>query len=155
MNKLSLSESDLVWRDSYSIGVAALDEQHQRLMDILRRLERFRRTGGSVLGRWLRQDDLARLLGELDEYAAYHFLTEENLMRTHLPSDRAMVEHVTAHRHYWQELKKFHHDYEGEGGNGAPEVSDALFDFLCDCWLTHIHQTDRALGRALNEQGIA
>lgn len=142
--------ASLEWREDYSIGVPMLDEQHQCLLAILRRLEDFRRTGGSRLGRFFRRDQLAALLDELDEYAAYHFLTEETLMRQHLPADESMAQHIAEHRHYWQKIRGFHQAHE----NAAPEVPAALFDFLCQWWLSHIHHIDRELGRKLIEQGI-
>lgn len=146
----SPSRDDLEWRESYAIGVAALDTQHQRLLAILRRLEDFRRTGGSPLRRLLRQDQLAALLDELNEYATYHFFTEEDMMRKHLPATGTMAQHLAEHRNYWKQLHAFQQEHDG----GTPEVPAALFDFLCTWWVSHILHADRLLGKALNDKRI-
>lgn len=61
----------LEWRDSYSVGVPELDEDHKRLIDIINRVETAEREGVPV--RWV--------LTDLADYAHYHFQQEEDGLR--------------------------------------------------------------------------
>src|ERR1700757_692506 len=74
------------WSEIYSVNIAALDRQHQELIETIHELEVALRAGegnGSV----------HVVLGKLVNYAAAHFAAEEALMEQHnfpgLPSHRA------------------------------------------------------------------
>ena len=61
------------WNDSYFCGIEEIDFQHQYFAKLINRLD-------VELGK---TDDMhyrARLLEELNKYAHFHFLSEENLM---------------------------------------------------------------------------
>jgi hemerythrin-like metal-binding protein len=57
----------LEWDPSYSVGVAALDEDHKRLISVINRVTEAESRGEPV--QWVLQ--------ELDEYAQGHFRREE------------------------------------------------------------------------------
>jgi hemerythrin len=64
------------WKPEYSIGVAAIDEQHQKLFDLANQAY-------ALLNDNLRidkYDAIVAILGELKEYTVYHFKSEEDYM---------------------------------------------------------------------------
>ena len=59
------------WKDSYSVGVDALDADHMRLIAIINKVDEADRAGKSV--QWA--------LEELRNYAEFHFKAEEARMK--------------------------------------------------------------------------
>ncbi|MBS0616683.1 MAG: hemerythrin family protein [Spirochaetes bacterium] len=65
---------DFEWRDEYSVGVAAIDHQHQSLFALARR--------AVALGDDATNEvELLNLVQEMEDYANRHFALEEKLMR--------------------------------------------------------------------------
>jgi hemerythrin len=63
----------LEWKDSYSVGVKALDEQHMNLFSLINQMR-------SAITNQDLPDEIANLLTELENYVHQHFLTEESLL---------------------------------------------------------------------------
>ncbi|MBF0160116.1 MAG: bacteriohemerythrin, partial [Magnetococcales bacterium] len=64
----------LNWSDDLSVGVATLDQDHQRLVDILNRLHALMKEGGG-------RDSVGTLLQEFIDFTRSHFAREEQYMR--------------------------------------------------------------------------
>ncbi len=141
------STTPLAWSERYAVGVAEIDVQHRALLDILNELNR---TGLRASGTWLVKDALWKIFEELNEYAAYHFLSEEKLMQLHLAADGATARHVAQHRNYWVTISEFKQRYR----DGDTRVTDDLISFLNAWWLDHIQGIDKQLGRELNQKAI-
>ena len=62
------------WRESYSVGVPALDTQHRRLLEIINELANVVATGGQ-------SDIFFAALEALVRYAESHFADEERMLR--------------------------------------------------------------------------
>jgi hemerythrin len=79
----------IVWHDSYCIGVKQLDMHHQHLVKLINQLAE--QSTCSVYS-----EHIADTISELTQYAIYHFSYEEKLMSEHgfprLPQHR--VEHI-------------------------------------------------------------
>lgn len=129
------------WSDHYAVGVAEIDAQHQHLLDLLKRL--------SALDESVNAAPLQVLLEEFNEYAAYHFLEEERLMRQHLPPDEAIAQHLAAHRSYWKIIGNF------RSRRQEPGVSRELREYLNRWWDNHILHTDKKLGAQLRQLGVS
>lgn len=129
---------DNAWRPEYSVGIDDIDDQHRHLLLLLGRVGQLARDAGAV-----RQ--LAKLIEDLHEYAAYHFGSEEHLMHG-APLPRAhLQQHIAEHRRYWREVAEMQQRLEV--GDGT--VAAALNDFLQHWWIDHICGIDRELGRLL------
>lgn len=63
----------LEWNEEYRLGIAAIDEQHQRLFDIVGRIAAL----DSVTST---KEELRAILGELSRYMHEHFSDEEAYM---------------------------------------------------------------------------
>lgn len=132
-----------VWEERYSIGVPELDEQHQHLFALLyKMLDMDKMEPALALKR------LPDILQQLNEYAAYHLLFEESLMKKHLEQDAYVVAHITEHRTYWQRLAEF----EQRLASGDTHAVHGLVVFLDYWWTHHIQSTDRELGIRLNRR---
>lgn len=64
------------WKDSYSVGVKEMDNQHKVLVDLINQLHTAMTAGkgSSVAG---------PIISEMVRYTKFHFDAEEKLMTTH------------------------------------------------------------------------
>ena len=62
----------IIWDQSFETGIAEIDTQHQRLVEIINSL-------ADGIGH-ASMDDLHNILAQLKEYANYHFRAEETIM---------------------------------------------------------------------------
>ena len=147
MPQSSQNKQSLEWREEYSIGVTELDAQHKTLFALLQKLNAADSGFASEIARSSR---LMTQLEELNEYAVYHLLSEEKIMREHLPPDEDSARHIAAHRSYWQIMSEFKLRHQ----QGDPNVGHELLDYLNRWWLNHILQTDKKMGAQLNVLGI-
>ena len=122
------------WRPEYSIGIADVDDQHKHLLSLLGRVGVL--AGGAADGR-----ELAKVFGELQEYAAYHFSSEEHLLHAAMLPMAHAQQHLAAHRQYWREVAQLEERVAGDHS-----VAPALYKFLQHWWLDHICRVDRELG---------
>ncbi|QFY43787.1 hypothetical protein F6R98_15090 [Candidatus Methylospira mobilis] len=63
-------------RLSFSVGVAEINEQHEKLAQLINDLHEHMRNGDAA-------DIIAGVLGETIEFIAFHFTMEEALMKQH------------------------------------------------------------------------
>ncbi len=129
------------WQDDYSVGVSAMDEQHQVLVQMVGDLNDAMREGKSkrVLG---------DIFNRLVSYTAEHFKVEESLMgehgypelEAHQRKHAGMVDHVAK--------------LQAQFAQGQLTIGLKVMNFLQD-WLTkHIMQTDKDYGKYLNSKGV-
>lgn len=84
----------LPWRDEYALGVEAIDLQHHYFLNLINRFIRQL----AVIDRAFQQ----RLFNELDAYARFHFISEENMMfRAGFPN---YADHKRLHDELLEEL---------------------------------------------------
>ena len=129
-------DSELDWRDEFTVGEATIDEQHHELLDHMNRL-----------GRQVTQGDrtgIDEIMDFIGNYAHFHFETEEAMMReTRYP---LMAAHVREHRSFVERYQRLAADI-------VAQRSDPLYLgfqiqlFLFDWFANHSTKTDRHLGR--------
>ncbi len=141
MTKLDL------WKDDYLVGVDKIDQQHKILFAMLGDLLTLREDAGSIDERVAK---LSSLVERLNNYAIYHFRTEEFLINRHLDSDTSVVAHKEAHKAYANSMQDFEERFQA----GDASVINDLIDFIYNWWLGHIMETDKGLGKALNQAGV-
>ncbi len=121
--------STLEWQESWSVGNADLDNDHKRLIEIIRNIGDYRSQAS----------DLGSLVYNLEEYTKYHFAREEKLMEAgevpgldaHKKKHRDFIEWVSSVRH------AFTLSHEARG-----LMIDGVDEYLRE-WLTdHILKTD-------------
>ncbi len=132
---------EIIWNDTYSVGVKKLDIQHQKILDELNKLYSTFETASE-------KEDLATILNNLIDYANQHFSTEEELLEKLHYHD--LITQRTEHTLYQQKINGFLNRFEGEGHAVILET----IGFLADWWMGHIQGCDKEYSRFLNNNGV-
>jgi len=130
-----------VWKDSYTVKVMAMDNQHRKLFDLI---NEFSEAVHSGPGKDVVGDVLLRLI----DYTRCHFSAEEKLMErlkyAGLPTHRG------EHRYLIEKVQAFKKEFDTGNINIAPE----LLTFL-QKWLTsHIQVVDQKYSDFMNGHGV-
>ena len=126
----------IVWNQSFETNIPEVDTQHRRLVEIINTLADG--IGRSSMG------DLQEILGQLKEYAQYHFRTEETIMDAAGYAD--LAEHRDEHLAFVDQLQLFDLDIilASEG------LAWDMYHFLSG-WLTnHILVVDKKFSTSLS-----
>ena len=120
----------VAWDETMSVGVALLDDEHRRLLDLFNGLLESGITPAN-------RDELSSLLSSLRDYVAVHFAREEALMeRRGYPE---LEGHIAAHRYFADEVDKLQHDFAGDN---TTMLRMDLILLLKDWFVEHIQETD-------------
>jgi hemerythrin len=130
--------SKFSWKETYSVGVEEIDRQHKDFLKLINRLNILHEKGDppALISRYLR---------ELGAYAAYHFVSEENIMvLVKYPGlSRQEAEHQKLLEAFSQRVK----DYQA-GSEGV----DLRLQFLMDWFVSHTSLEDRKIGDHLSQR---
>ena len=137
----------IVWSEGFKLGIVELDEQHRILLGLLESVRRL----VAEQEHEDHQEDLGAVLDQLNEYASYHFLAEETLLRRHLAGHPGTGPHIQAHRNYWSTIT----GYQRQLRYGDPDLCHGLYRFLRQWWVGHILTIDQEMGAALRALGVA
>ncbi|MBI5816124.1 MAG: hemerythrin family protein [Nitrospinae bacterium] len=119
----------VIWNDSYSVGVAAIDSQHQQVLKILNTLH------SSSIGDGCAKD-LENCMLKLWIFTVTHFQYEETLLR--LLHYEKIGEHVKLHE--WMKRETRRHLDDVKSGKG--DFLETLH-FVKEWWIKHINEEDR------------
>jgi len=129
---------DLVWSEILSVGVAEIDEDHRKLVNVFNVLNHSVSEGASP-------EYLAATLEELINCTVWHFSHEERLMLKYRYAE--IDEHKAEHR----ELIKSAKELQQKLLQADKPVANEHIEFL-ERWLTeHILTTDLRLGSRLSQ----
>ena len=126
------------WRDSLSIGVEAIDNQHKELLLRFDSLLNACQAGRGV-------EELKKVQVFLGEYVNTHFNDEEALQRQHrYPGYEA---HHAEHVYFIEQINKLKSETDKEGffTHNVVETNNMLLKWL----LNHISKVDTKLGAFL------
>ena len=127
------------WNDNFATGIARVDEQHRRLVEILNDLASHVAFPSEDLG-------LDVILASLMDYTLYHFETEEGIWGEYLTGDLAQAAHRAEHQAFVASVLQA----KAEAGDRPMEtlVQDLLS--LLTRWLaSHILEKDRYLAKVV------
>ena len=117
------------WNDSYSVGIASIDAQHQNLFRIAGELYAAMSAGRGKAA-------TAQILERLVQYTVSHFAHEERLMRLyHYPG---AATHKVEHDALTRQVKQFQAELQA----GRASMSVQLLQFLKDWLVKHIQGSD-------------
>lgn len=132
LNKLM----NITWRESYSVGVTKIDEQHKKLFALLNELKDAQEKEKDY-------DTFYKIINELCDYSVYHFKTEEDLLKEiNYPH---LSEHVEEHEYFRRQVKEL----QKMSKERKLLLSIKLVIFLKEWILTHVLQSDKDFGRFL------
>jgi hemerythrin len=121
--------SKFEWQESWSVGNTTLDDDHKRLVSIIRKVGEDRTI----------TTDLNRVISELEDYTKYHFSREEKMMEeADIPG---LEEHKKSHKAFIDWLDSVRQTFAiSQGARNV--LTDSVDEYLQD-WLTnHILKTD-------------
>jgi len=131
----------VAWSNDLSVGIASIDTQHRKLLDLINSLHEAMRQGQ---GR-ARIGEVAR---ELSGYVSTHFTYEERLLRAHKWPE--LESHLATHKTYVAKVQEM----QAQAANPTSSLVLEAQDFLRD-WLTnHIRNTDTRYGSFLRSKGV-
>jgi hemerythrin len=129
------------WRDSYSISVPEIDDQHKNLFAIADTLYR------AALAR-AAHENLNELLGRLLVSSQQHFATEERLMAS--SGFPHYAQHKRQHDLFVGKAVSLRREFEA----GEADLIGKVLPFLSRWMSHHITNVDRRLGPHLNHQTL-
>ena len=120
----------LQWKTEYNTGVALMDQQHRRLVELINQLFQCMKDGGD---RML----LASVVDELVNYTVTHFRAEEDVMKKHNYPD--LDEHKMVHKNFVDQVGVYAKKIKA--GDRLPPAD--VYKFLKDWLIGHIEKQDR------------
>jgi len=137
----SRKNGEFQWKEEYSVGVRALDLDHQKLLNLLNQFN-------TAYDYAMSEEYERQALKDLTDYTQYHFTREEKLMADNNYPD--LEAHKIQHQVMIDEIKRLEARYNEEGHEAFEEVSQFLSDWL----INHINGTDKQYTKHLNDCGI-
>lgn len=126
-----------LWEERFATGIALIDTQHQRLIDLVNRL------GGVQLEQ--AAAGVVEMVAEVRAYADYHFRTEEAVWQ-HQGADAAeQASHRAEHHEFRTRLAELEHDFASR----PLELARVLHEFLCSWLVMHILGNDQEMARRI------
>lgn len=130
---------NFVWNQRFETGINTVDEQHRHLVDLINRIV--------MLGSDGKSDIVAAvdaILGELGNYASYHFDEEESLMAERGVASRHVEMHQLEHSRFIERVGQI---WDARDAQDKPV--EVLENFLTS-WLTeHILEVDHLMARQI------
>ncbi len=130
------------WRDSYSVRIPQIDEQHKRLIALINDLHAAMLEGKG-------RETSVEIIEELARYARNHFTYEEGILAQRRYSD--LANHRDAHRILSAQVERLRSDIVG----GRLSVTPELMRFLKEWLANHILSADMAYARELERRNAA
>ena len=135
------SHQYLEWKSDYSVGIASIDKQHRKLIELINSLQ-------TAVDYSTGEEFERKALDELVDYTKTHFKYEEGLMEqndypdfeSHRDSHARMIAKVD------QVLEAYQRDQE--------DAMQQALDFLKDWLINHINGTDKQYSRYLIDKGV-
>ena len=129
----------ITWKESYSIGITVIDDQHKILIGLINELYEAQRhgTGQLIVG---------EVLKKLTDYTIYHFtMEEEMLFKNMFPQ---LDEHKKEHLGFIENLTALQKDAD----RNNLLLTLKTLNFLKDWTITHILGSDREYADYLRDK---
>jgi len=131
------------WDASYSVGVATIDTQHRKLVELI-----------NTLFEAMRDKKTAQIIGDLvrqlSDYTIYHFKEEERLMEK--ASFSGLLLHKKEHARFIAKVRELEQKIDQGQAN---LIGFDLANFLKSWLKDHITGTDKNYGPVMRAAGIA
>ena len=128
----------ILWKDEYNTGIATIDQQHRRLVEIANDMY-------ALLNNDLvtdKYDQIMEIINELSDYTVYHFKAEEGYMQAN--GYRKFLSHKALHQDFLDKIA----DIDAEQiDNGQNEYLRGILAFVCDWLVEHILKEDKLIAQ--------
>jgi hemerythrin-like metal-binding protein len=118
------------WKDSFSIGLTNIDQQHRSFLSLLNDCHRQISAGKKV-------GSDAAIFERLKAYAAMHFRFEEDLMQS--SGFPEIEQHKKQHTYFESQVAELETAHKG----GSDRTAESILSFLRDWFLKHILEQDK------------
>lgn len=125
---IGFTMTQVIWQDSYSIGIDTIDTQHKQLFDIMNKIYVASEEESDL-------EVIMPLFDQLQDYTQYHFDEEEQFFTTLSKSN--IEQHKNEHQFFINELEKIKQQSLRIG-----TISLELLYFLNDWLVNHIQVED-------------
>jgi len=130
----------ITWEKKYETGIAIIDHQHMKLVELTNELSNALEESGG-------REMVPKTLQKLGGYTQVHFRTEEELMSRYDYVDTIL--HQNEHEDFIDKVTEFYGKLERKEAS-----SFELLTFL-KAWITHhILEEDMKLAKYLKEKGV-
>ena len=129
------------WRDSYSVGIDQIDEEHKKLVELINEVFIVVRDKGNA-------ETLNNAVGKLVDYTHSHFSAEETAMQEAGYPD--LEKHRKEHRRLEKEVVDFRRRLQEEGADLRTE----FYHFLRDWLIHHIIECDMLYSAYLVKKAV-
>jgi len=130
------------WDSSMSVGVAILDEDHKRIMNMINKLYNAMLEGKG-------KKILEEIFHDLTVYVNIHFEAEEGMFE--LTGYPGAAEQHRQHKEMTQKAMEYKQKFQHEPNAVMPLE---MLNFLKDWWLDHVMNSDRKYAAHLNAHGL-
>jgi len=131
----------LKWKDEYSVGVEAMDNDHKKLINLINQLQ-------TSVDYYTGKEFEEKALDELVDYTKTHFKREETLLEENAYDD--LDAHKLQHKAFIEKIELAVEQYKN---NADVTIIDTL-KFLREWLINHINGTDKQYSKVLNAKGI-
>ncbi|MBE0624138.1 MAG: hemerythrin family protein [Burkholderiales bacterium] len=133
------------WNDRLKLGIAVVDRQHERLVEIINRLHdaTVQGRGSAVIG---------EIIDEMIIYTATHFSMEEKYFAQFDYPDAE--EHKREHDALIEKVGAFADDFAKAQGGSKSALATELLQFLKIWWQFHMMETDAKFVTLFRERGL-
>ena len=131
----------ITWKDSFSVGVISIDDQHRNLVRMINDLY-------VEFYKGISDDFLKKLIAELEKYTVYHFNYEEKFMKLYGFSGYA--EHKKEHESFIEKIGSYKEILSKSNKTAVIDFATFLKDWL----LKHIMGTDKKYMKLFTEKGM-
>ena len=129
------------WTNAYSVGIAEIDQQHKKLIDLINSLH-------DAMAKGQAKAVIGKTLGELINYCASHFATEEKLF------DKYDYPEAADHKDKHQKMTAKVLALQSQFQQGKVTITLDVMDFLQQWLDKHILGTDKKYSSFLNSKGV-
>ena len=127
------------WNENFNTGVAIIDEQHKKLVELLNSL-------ASYVAFEAHRPKLAAVFSELTDYTRYHFATEENLWQAYFGDNHCLIEHKSVHESFINDVLRLQALQNTASVEG---IIEQIIGFLTSWLACHILESDRYMACVL------
>ncbi|WP_072908662.1 bacteriohemerythrin [Malonomonas rubra] len=131
----------IIWDQSYSVGVAQLDEHHKKLIAMINELSFAMKNDRG-------QQVVKDIVLEMVDYARMHFNVEEELMRK--SGYLGLLQHLKEHEVFSRKADELAQRCQ----EGDFVLSAEVVNFLSDWLKAHILENDKKYSLTMNKKGI-
>lgn len=121
------------WNDNFNTGITEIDEQHQRLVDLLNQLANHVAFQSDL-------PSLNNIFDQLTDYASFHFQTEEEIWHQYIPEDLLELDHQKTHGSFVSQVLKLKSNINAKPSD---DVIEDVLSFLTNWLALHILESDR------------